>query len=160
MAVALTSLHSHQLVTSPLEPRISASQRAWDKVLPILEAENSGWSVERATTLERKAAGWHITETVCTWLAFRDTIMPLCDTIKIVAPRDLVPKGLHAPGTGYVAIERCFDLEPVITLVKTVIGVNEIEYLRLTVPDADSLNEVLERAGPDYPARFGPGSIR
>lgn len=161
MAVALTSLHSHQLVTSPLEPRISASQRAWDKVSAILAEEHVGWELVRPATLERKAGGWHITETVCTWTGFRDTIMPLCDTIKIVAPRELVTRQeLHAPGTGYLAIERAFDVEPLITVMKRYVADIELEYLRFKVTDPAPLNELLERAGPDYPERFGPGSIR
>ena len=162
MAVALTSLHSHQLVTSPLEPRIAASQRAWEKVAARIAEAHPGFErVGAPETVERKTGGWHITETMCTWTGFRSTLMPLCDTIKIVAPRDLVDReDLHAPGLGYLAIERTFGCEPVITLVKETVDGVELEYLRLEVAEPEGLNEVLERAGPDYPARFGPGSLR
>src|SRR5687768_7386561 len=116
MAVALTSTHSHQLITSPLEPRIAASQRTWDDIAQVLVEELPEFTIVRPETVERKAAGWHITETMCTWTGFKPTLMPLCDTIKIVAPRELVSRPeLHAPGVGYLAIERIFFCEPVIT---------------------------------------------
>ena len=83
MAVAISSEGGHDLVLSPLENRISSSQKGWERFQHELSREYPEHACSAPLVIERKRARWQITETMCVWVAFRRAIRSCTSTRSI-----------------------------------------------------------------------------
>ncbi len=163
MASAITSEGGgHDFRTSALEPRIAASQESWTRFQHSLGEEYPEFACSSPVKVERRSGKWLVTETVCVWLGFKRTLMPLCDAVKLIAPRELVARDLPAPGVVYVPMDLLLALEPSPVFKRLTIRLEGIafEYLRFEPKDRADLTELLEIAGPDYPRPLGESSLR
>lgn len=155
MASAITSEGGgHDFRTSTLEPRISASQESWSRFQHALGSEYPEFACSSPLKVERRTGKWMVTETVCVWLGFKPALMPLCDAVKIIAPRELVAQpDFPAPGIAYLPTELLLALEPSPVFRRLTIRLEGIsfEYLRFEPKRGADLAELLEIAGPDYP---------
>ena len=157
MALAIAGEGESKVLLTRLERRISASQRAWEALGEKLAEENPDFGASQPVTLERKAGRWQITETMGVWIAFRPTIMPLCDVIKIIAPREMVDdETLPAPGTVYLPLDRLLLGSAVAELVEVIHQHERCEYLRLQGFPPEEVQELMVNATKTFPVTFDP----
>ena len=157
MALAIAGEGESKVLLTRLERRISASQRAWEALGEKLAEENPDFGASQPVTLERKAGRWQITETMGVWIAYRPTIMPLCDVIKIIAPREMVEDdALPAPGTVYLPLDRLLLGSAVAELVEVIHQHERCEYLRLQGFPPEEVQELMVNATKTFPVTFDP----
>jgi len=157
MALAIAGEGESKVLLTRLERRISASQRVWEAKHEQLAAANPDFIATQPVTLERKAGRWQITETMGVWLAWRPTLMPLCDVIKVIAPREMVEdEALPAPGTVYLTLDRLLVGSAVAEVVEVIHQHERCEYLRLQGFPPEEVQELMVGATTAFPVTFDP----
>lgn len=158
MATAVRMFGEPRIIASPLEERIAASIRAWERYNAAIAPGFPEHVCCDPLRIESESGGWAIVETRCVWTLFVATLMPLCDTIEVFVPQGAALAGLDVPpqGTCFLSLERLVAGPPIVNLVEASVGKERIEILRLSGLSAAELRELLAMAETHAPVFTPP----
>lgn len=148
MASAIRTSGDTEAVLSPLEPKIAASLRAWERFAGEVQRQYPDHFCCTPRVQQRAVDGWLVTESRCVWTDMIPTILPLCDVVELFS--------LKGGQRAYLELERALPELPFLNVIEVDDGRTQAGFLRLSGLSTEEMRTLFGLVT-SAPTLFRPG---